>query len=146
SLARLSPDNVPQPKTPSETELRDFYTKNVARFQQPERRRISVVSYSPEDFKDKVQLKDEEVKAEYDRRVKDFSTPETREIAQFTAADRNTLQTFVDLVKSGTSQEEAIKKAPGVTRTDLVVKPGDLTDKNYDQFVFASAAGSLQGP
>jgi len=146
SLARLSRESLPEPKTPPEAELRDFYAKNTARFQQPERRRISVISYSPADFLDKVELKDAEVKTEYDRRIRDFSSPETREVAQFTAADRNALQTFVDLVKSGTSLEEAIKKSAGVTRVDLVVKPGDLTDKDYDRFIFSSPVATLQGP
>ena len=44
-------------------------------FAQPERRRISVLSYSPEDFIDRVELTDEQVKAEYEKRIKDYSTP-----------------------------------------------------------------------
>jgi peptidyl-prolyl cis-trans isomerase D len=146
SLARVAPDAIPQPKAPTDEELRIYYGQNAARFQQPERRRVSVLLYSAEDFTDKVELKPEELRAEYDAQIKKYSSPETRSIAQYTSADRNALQAFIDIVKSGKTAEEALKQSPAVSMLGLSVKPGDLSDKQYDQFVFAIPAGSLQGP
>jgi peptidyl-prolyl cis-trans isomerase D len=146
SLARVAPEAIPQPKLPTDEELRTFYGQNSARFQQPERRRVSMLLYSPDDFTDKVELKPEEVRAEYDDQIRKYSSPETRAVTQYTAADRNSLQTFVDLVKSGKTAEEALKQSPAVSKVELSVKPGDLTDEQYDQFVFSLPMGALQGP
>lgn len=146
SLARVAPEAIPQPPAPTEEELRAFYAKNSARFQQPERRRVSVLSYSPNDFTDKVELKPEEIRADYDRRIKQYSSPETRQVAQYTADNRNSLQSFIDLVKTGKTAEEALKQAQGVTLIDLELKPGDLTEKQYDALIFSAPVGVLQGP
>ncbi len=146
SVARVAPEAIPQPKTPPDEELRAFYGKNSVRFQQPERRRISMLSYSPADYTDKVELKQDEIRAEYERRIKQYSSPETRQVAQYTSDNRNALQTFIDLVKGGKSADEALKQAPGVTPMDLMLKPGDLTEKQYDALVFSMPIGQLQGP
>jgi len=145
SAARATPAAIPQPKEPTDEELKAWYEQNKQRFAQPERRRISVLTYSPEDFYDKVPVTDAQIKAEYDRRIQDFSSPQTREVAQFTG-DRNALQTLVDTVKQGVAPEEAIKRSPGVTRADLTLKPGDLKDEQYDKFVFSIPLGQVTGP
>ncbi len=146
SIARMTDKSIAEPAAPTPAELRDFYTKNTARFAQPERRRISVLTYSADDFIDKVQLTPDQIKAEYDKRIKEFSSPETRDIAQYAAPDRNTIQAFVDAVKAGTTADEAMQKTAGVTRVDLTVKPADLTEKQYSDLVFALPVGQLQGP
>src|SRR5690606_31695110 len=85
------------------------------------------------------------IKAEYDRRIGDFSTPATRNVAQFTG-ERAALQALVDTIKQGVPLEDALARSPGVTRQDLTLKPGDLTDEQYDDFVFAVPANQIQGP
>jgi peptidyl-prolyl cis-trans isomerase D len=145
SAARATPAGIPQPKEPTDEELKAWYEQNKQRFAQPERRRISVLTYSPEDFYDKVPVTDAQIKAEYDRRIQDFSSPQTREVAQF-AGERNALQTLVDTVKQGVAPEEAIKRSPGVTRADLTLKPGDLKDEQYDKFVFSIPQSQIMGP
>jgi peptidyl-prolyl cis-trans isomerase D len=145
SAARANPTGVPQPKEPTEEELKAWYEQNKQRFAEPERRRISVLTYSQADFYDKVPVTDEQIKAEYERRIKDFSSPETREVAQFAGA-RAALQTLVDTVKQGVAPEEAIKRSPGVTRADLTLKPGSLSDEQYDEYVFAIPPGQIMGP
>lgn len=145
TMARLSGTSIPEPKAPTDAELKAWYDKNTARFAQPERRRISVLTYSPEDFKDKVQVSEADIKASYDKRIREFSEAETRNIAQFSGT-REELQTFVDVVKQGVSLEDAVKRAPGVSRMDLMVKPGDLKDKQYDEGVFSFPANQLLGP
>lgn len=145
SVARLTPNSLPEPSDPTDEELRAWYTAHTDQFRQPERRRISILTYSAADFTDKVEISDAMIKAEYDRRIRDFSTPQTRSVAQFTG-DRAALQAFVDTVKQGVPIEEALTGSPGVTRQDLTLKPGDLTDEQYNDFVFAIPANQIQGP
>src|SRR5690606_28596562 len=128
SIARLTPNSLPEPTTPTEEELRAWYTAHIDQFRQPERRRISILSYSAADYTDKVEISDAMIKAEYDRRIGDFSTPATRNVAQFTG-ERAALQALVDTIKQGVPLEDALARSPGVTRQDLTLKPGDLTDE-----------------
>jgi len=147
SLARLTPTSIPEPKAPADAELQAWYDKNKTRFNQPERRRISVLSYSSEDFIDKAQagITDAQVKSEYERKIADYSTPATREFSQFTG-ERAALQTFVDTVKQGAAIDDALKRVAGVTKVDLTVKPGDLKDKQFNDYIFGVPQGQLMGP
>jgi peptidyl-prolyl cis-trans isomerase D len=153
SVARITDRTIPEPPAPTDAELQGWYDQHQAEFRQPELRRISILSYSAADFMDKVEVKEEDVRAQYDRRIREFSTPQTRVVAQF-AGERAAVQSFVDLVKQGVALEDAAARSTGVTRTDLTLKPGDLTaqmpgnedQKKYDEFVFAVPASTIQGP
>jgi peptidyl-prolyl cis-trans isomerase D len=146
SIAQLTAAAVPEPKAPTPEELKTWYDKNNTGFREPERRRISVLSYMKEDFYGKVNITPEQVKAEYDRRIAEFSGPETREIAQFSSMDRNKVQAFVDTVKQGKTLEQAQAANPGVERVDMSIKPGDITDKQYNEDVFKLPANQIAGP
>ena len=145
TIARLGPGTVAKPSEPTDAQLETWYNNHKDAFSNPERRRISVLSYSPEDFIDRVELTDEQVKAEYQKRIKDYSTPETREISEFSSADRAAVQAFVDLAKQGVTIDEALKRTPNVTRKDLTVKPADVTHEQYRELVFALPAGQVNG-
>lgn len=145
SIARLTKASILEPKAPTGEELRAWYAQHAGDFRQPERRRISILSYSDADFMDKVPVSDADIKAQYDRRIREFSTPETRFVAQFTG-ERAALQGFVDIAKQGVALDEALRRSPGVTRAELTLKPGDLTDKQYNDFVFAIPPNAIQGP
>jgi peptidyl-prolyl cis-trans isomerase D len=143
TIARLGPDALATPKQPTDADLETWYNAHKDMFAQKERRRISVLSYSPEDFIDRVELTDEQVKAEYEKRIKDYSTPETRTISEFSSADRNVVQSLVDLAKQGVALDEALKRTPGVTRTDKTVKPADIANEDYSKLVFSLPANQI---
>ena len=140
-LARLTQAAVPTVKPPTDDELKTFYEAKKTLFAQPERRRFAVLSYSPDDFIDKVKIDDATLKTEYDKRIKEFSPPETREVAQFSSADGDAIQAVIDKVKGGAKLEDAVNQTKGVTLTTLNIKPGDLKDKNQDQAAFHFAVG-----
>ena len=146
SVARLTPQSVAPIAPPTAEQLRAFYTERAANFAQPERRRISALSYTADDFIDKVEVGEDQVKSDYDRRIREFSTPETREILQFASADANAIQSVVDMVKQGRTLEAAVQGRPGVTLTPLSVKPGDLADKALSDTAFGLPAGEIFGP
>lgn len=143
TVARLTEAAIPQPAAPTDAQLDTWYNANKQRFTQPERRRISVLAYSAEDFLDRVELTDEQVKAEYEKRIRDYSTPETREIAEFTSADRNAVQSFIDLAQQGVTVEDALGRVQGLTRTDRSVKMDEVTDERYRGLVFGLTAGKV---
>ncbi len=143
SVARVNETLLAKPAEPTEAQLQAWYDSHKDQFVQPERRRISVLSYSPEDFLDLETITDEQVKAEYEKRIKTYSTPETREISEFSSDDRNAVQSFVDLTQQGIAIDEALKRLPGLVRTDAVVKPEDIPDERYSELVFSLAADKV---
>lgn len=135
-LAQVTKATVPTPTEPTEAELQAWYDAHKANFQQPERRRISVLTYSPDDFLDKVELTDEQIRTEYEKRIADYSTPETRTLVEFTSTDRNAVQTFIDLTAQGIAVDQALAQTGGLTRTETVVKKDDLKEEGWRDFVF----------
>ncbi|MFT3724549.1 MAG: peptidyl-prolyl cis-trans isomerase [Hyphomonadaceae bacterium] len=143
TVAKVGEQTVTGLKAPTDAELETWYNGHKEMFAQKERRRISVLSYSPDDFLDRTPVTDEQVKAEYEARIKDYSTPETRTISEFSSTDRNAVQSLVDLVKQGVTVDEAQKRVAGLTRTDRTVKPADVTNKDYNQLVFSLPANQI---
>lgn len=143
TVARLTDAAVPKPAEPTDAQLETWYNTHKEQFAQPERRRISVLSYSPEDFLDRVELTDEQVKKEYETRIRDYSTPETREVVEYASNDRNAVQAFIDLTQQGITADEALKRTPGLVQKDLKVKPEEVADERYRELLFGLPAGRV---
>lgn len=141
TVARIGDATLSKPADPTDAQLQAWYDGHKDQFAQPERRRISILSFSPEDFIDKVELTDEQVKAEYEKRIRDYSTPETRVVAEYTSADRNAVQAFVDLTQQGVAVDEALKRTPNLAIAERTVKPDDITNEGYRTLVFGLAQG-----
>ena len=143
SLAQVNAATAAAPAEPTEADLQKWYDAHKAAFLQPERRRISVLTYTPDDFLDQVKMTDAEVRAEYQTRIKEYSTPETRVVVEFQSENRNVVQNFVDLTQQGIAVDEALAKTPGLVRKETTVKPADLTDTDYRDFIFSVPAGKV---
>ncbi len=141
TFARVSDSAISKPAEPTDAQLQAWYETNKQQFAQPERRRISLLSFSPEDYIDRVELTEDQVKAEYQTRIRDYSTPETRLIAEYTSADRNAVQSFIDLTQQGVAIDEALKRTPNVTVTERSVKPEEITNEGYRNLVFGLPQG-----
>jgi peptidyl-prolyl cis-trans isomerase D len=143
SFAQVTAATAPAPTEPTEAEMQTWYDANKARFEQPERRRISILSYTPDDFLDRVALTDEQVRTEYQNRLKEYSTPETRKIVEYTSENRNAVQAFIDLSVQGIPLDQALTQAPGLQRVVSTLKPEDVTNEEYRTFLFSLPAGKV---
>ena len=143
SFAQVTAATAPAPTEPTESEMQTWYDANKARFEQPERRRISILSYTPDDFLDRVALTDEQVRTEYQNRLKEYSTPETRTIVEYTSENRNAVQAFIDLSVQGIPLDQALTQAPGLQRVVSTLKPEDATNEEYRTFLFSLPAGKV---
>jgi peptidyl-prolyl cis-trans isomerase D len=143
SLARPTPAILAGVAAPTDADMEAWYERNKERFTQPERRRISALAYSADDFLDRAVFTEEQVRAEYTARIRAYSTPETREIIEYTSADRNAVQAFVDFVMQGITPEEALTRAPGVTVVERTVTPEQIENEDYRNFLFQLAAGRV---
>lgn len=143
SFAQVTAATAPAPAEPTDGEMQTWYEANKARFEQPERRRISVLTYTPDDFLDKVALTDEQVRTEYQNRIKEYSTPETRTIVEYTSDNRNAVQAFIDLSVQGIPLDQALTHAPGLQRVVSTLKPEDVANEEYRTFLFSLPAGKV---
>lgn len=143
SLARPTPAILSGVEPASDADMEAWYERNKERFRQPERRRISAISYSAKDFLDRATFTDEQVRAEYDTQIRKYSTPETRAIVEYTGSDRNAVQAFVDLVMQGITPEEALSRSSGVTVVERVVTPDQIENEDYRRFLFELPAGRV---
>lgn len=145
SFARPGPAALAAVEPPTDADLQTWYDQNKERFRQPERRRISALTYSTQDMLDRATFTDEQVRAEYDARIRDYSTPETRTIVEYKSADRNVVQNFVDLTAQGISIEEALPQSPGLEVVERDVQPEQVENEDYRQLLFQMEPGKLDG-
>ncbi|MDR2195280.1 MAG: SurA N-terminal domain-containing protein [Gallionellaceae bacterium] len=64
-----------------EAAIKDYYEKNTAEFQLPERARMAYVTFSADDLASKVTVSDAEIKAYYDEHQSEFGSQEQRQVA-----------------------------------------------------------------
>lgn len=142
-FAQVTAATAAEPAEPTDAEMQAWYDANKATFEQRERRRISILTYTPDDFLDRVNVTDEQVRAEYDKRIKDYSTPETRTVVEFKSENRNAVQAFVDLTAQGIPVEQALAQAPGLQRVETTLKPEDVANEDYRNFLFSLPVGKV---
>lgn len=143
SFAQVTQATLTPPAEPTEAEMQAWYTAHTNMFAQPERRRISVLRYTPDDFLDKVELTDAQVRAEYEKRIKEYSTPETRVVVEFESDNRNAVQAFIDLSVQGIPVDQALAQAPGLQRRESTLKPDDVQNEEYRNFLFSLPVGKV---
>lgn len=145
SLARPTDATLQGVALPTDADLQAWYDKNKERFAQPERRRISALVYTPDDFMDRTGFTDEQVRAHYDTRIKEYSTPETRVIVEYKSADRSVVQAFVDLAAQGIATEEALAQSPGIEVVERTVQPEQVENADYRGVLFQMEPGRIDG-
>ncbi len=146
SYAKLSEASVQDIADPTDDELRAFYEERAAMFEQPERRAVSAIIYSPEDFIDLEPVTDEMVATAYETRIRSFTTGEMRDIAEITAESASTVQSVVDLIKQGTDVEAAVAQTAGAALSRRTVGTDDFETQDDGGLVFSLPAGDVAGP
>lgn len=146
SFARLSEASVPEIADPTEEELAAFYEERKAMFEQPERRAVSAVIYSPDDYVDLDPITDEMVASAYEARIRAYTTGERRDIIEITSTSTSAVQAVVDLIKQGQTPEQAVAQTEGTQLTTRNVALEDLEDENYSGLVFGLPEGDVAGP
>ncbi|MBL8710164.1 MAG: peptidyl-prolyl cis-trans isomerase [Rhodospirillaceae bacterium] len=131
---------------PDETALAAWHEAQSARYQAPELRSGTLVQMVPSDFIADVAVSEDEIQAEYQARLAEFSTPETRSVEQVVVQDPEIAAKIVAAARSGTAFAQAVRDATQgepvslgqVTKEQL---PGDIADA-----VFALSEGSVSDP
>ncbi len=124
---------------PSEDQLKAYYEAHKAAFGLPEYRKLKFIYVKADDILSEIKIDPKDLRSEYDIRLNEFTTPETRDIDQVVLSSEDKANALVDAVKKGKSFDEAAKDAMGhdnaviklgeVKKTDL---PAGLADPAFD--------------
>lgn len=131
---------------PTDEELTAFFNERRDMFEEPQRRSFSILSISPADFVDDVEVSDEDVKDFYDFRIKDYSSPETRVIYQMSSKERMPAQRAADEIGLGADARAIASEIEGLNLVERTVQPADILDDFYTKVVFGTPEGEVYGP
>ena len=146
AYARLSEASVPEVAEPTDEELVGFFDERKAMFEQPERRAVSGILYSPDDFVDPEPITDEMVASAYEARIRTYTTGEKRELVEITADSTAVVQTVVDLIKQGGEIDAAVSQVSGAVAARRTVGMSDIANEDYAGLVFGLPPGEVAGP
>lgn len=148
AITRLSEQNLTTPiSDPSENVLNTYYTDNMARYTQPERKDITYAVLSPDMLMDDIQVESSAIQAEYDARIDQYQRPERRLVERLVFIDDASASDALSQITSGAQSFDKLVTDRGLTLDDV-----DLGDVDRDaldaaaEAVFNADVGQVVGP
>lgn len=107
--------------TPSDADLKKFYTDVSSRLARPETRALTVVIFDPRQVMGSVTVNPADVQKTFDFRKDSYSTPEKRTFVEITAKDAKAAAQAAAALRAGQTPDAAAKAAGGEAsaQTDL---------------------------
>ncbi|MCO4316529.1 peptidyl-prolyl cis-trans isomerase [Phyllobacterium sp. 21LDTY02-6] len=130
---------------PSDADLKTYFEAHKETYGAPQYRKVSYVKLEPKDIADPASITPEEIKAEYDRDIGRFSTPEMRTIDQLTFANEEAAKAAREKIAAGTSFDDIVKqenKTADDVRLGSFPKNG-LPDESLADAIFALPANGV---
>jgi peptidyl-prolyl cis-trans isomerase D len=113
--------NVPMP---TDEQLKAYYETNKAKFALPEYRKLKFVYVKADDIIGEIKVAPEKVREEYEIRLNEYTTPETRDIDQVVLDSEDKANALADAVQKGKAFDAAAKEILG--RDNAIIKLGVL--------------------
>lgn len=126
---------------PADSILASWFEQNKATYAAPEYRKIAYITLLPENIADESAVTDEQVKAEYEKNIARFTTPETRTIEQLVFKTKEAAQAALDSIKAGATFDSTVT-AEGKTAADTLL--GTFAKDKVPDPAVAEAAFTLQ--
>lgn len=138
-------DALPEPAEPTEEQLRAFYNEHLDAFRSPERRQLSLLSLSPEDFLHQAEMTEEEILDYYEAtKTSRLATPDRRTFLEVVfPTETEALDAFARLAGGG-----ELEAAAGTIQTIRTVTADEVGNEAFRDSMFAlgARAGSVVGP
>jgi peptidyl-prolyl cis-trans isomerase D len=134
--------------TPDDATIDRFFQENKPSYDAPQLRSAKIGSLSAAIIAKEITISDSEIRAAFDDRLNDFSTPETRSIRQMVFDDAATANAALDRLNNG--EDFAAVSASMLEWTDADTNLGTVTEASLDGALvgpaFAAEAGAVVGP
>ncbi len=125
---------------PSDQELADYFEQNKKEYRAPEYRKITYVKLEAEDIADPSSISQDAARAEYDRTIKRYTTPEKRIIDQLVFTSEEDAKAARAKLDAGTTFDDLVAEQ-GKTADDTRI--GDVTREQISDPALAEAAFAL---
>ena len=134
--------------TPDDATIDSFFQDNKPSYDAPQLRSAKIGSLSAAIIAEEITISDNEIRAAFDDRLDEFSTPETRSIRQMVFDDAATANAALDRLNNG--EGFAAVAALMLEWTDADTNLGAVTEASLDGALvgpaFAAEAGAVVGP
>lgn len=134
--------------TPDDATIDRFFQENKPSYDAPQLRSAKIGSLSAAIIAEEITISDNEIRAAFDDRLDEFSTPETRSIRQMVFDDAATANAALDRLNNG--EGFAAVAASMLEWTDADTNLGTVTEASLDGALvgpaFAAEAGAVVGP
>lgn len=146
SFFTLSQQSLPEIGEPTEEQLQELYETRGDVLREPERRAVSLIRLSPQDFLSAVDIPEEDVVAYYEAYKADLYTgPDSRRFTEFVFTDEATARDALGRIAGGAAPESIETALATNERTGR--KEAISNTRLADQvFSGRSLAGSIHGP
>lgn len=133
---------------PSEAQIKAYYDENHHKFMAPEYRSFQVMKLSPTETAAKMTLTDDVLKAEYEKRIADYTRPEKRDAIEFVVNDAELGKKVKAAVQQGKAADKIVEEfgADKVSKREWgLVKADDIPDEIHDS-VLALELNAVSDP
>lgn len=134
--------------TPDDATIDRFFQENKPSYDAPQLRSAKIGSLSAAIIAEEITISDSEIRAAFDDRLDEFSTPETRSIRQMVFDDAATANAALDRLNNG--EGFAAVAASMLEWTDADTNLGTVTEASLDGALvgpaFAAEADAVVGP
>jgi peptidyl-prolyl cis-trans isomerase D len=130
---------------PTDAELEQLYKQNQEAFTLPEYRELAILFIDPTVVRSKIQVSEEQLAEEYQRRKIDFFIPEKRDIQQIIFISQSNAEKAAEALKKGRSLQSVASEHNG----KLVELPHTTKEKlttEQAKVVFELTAGGISQP
>lgn len=104
----IESDTVGDVAPPTEEQVEDFYREREPDFMAPEYRVLRVVSLTPSDIAEGVEIAEDEIRAQYDYQLDLYESPEQRAFEQIVVADEEIAVQIAEAASGGLPLADAI--------------------------------------
>lgn len=142
----LEQADLPEIEAPTEEQLQELYETRKETLREPERRGVSLLQLSPDDFVEQAEVSESDISGFYEAyKGERYTGPDSRAFTQFTFADESTARAALGRIAGGAAPE-AIDTALSTTILSGGVEI--ITNERLADQVFSRGAqvGSIHGP
>ena len=132
---------VTETPIPTESDLTDYFEENKTRYVAPEYRTVNVLDIAASKLVKPDDVSDEDLRAEYENRAANLTTPERRKVEQLVLSNTEEANKVVADLTAGKSFEDVVTGL-GKNITDLslgLVTANELPDKPVSEAAFSAS-------
>ena len=149
TIALVTPNQAPEAPTPDDSEINAFYGENEHRFMAPEYRTVTLVSLSPGDLLDEIEISEDVLRQDYEYRIDTYTTPHMRDVDRLVFGDGEVAGAAFERLMAGADFYAVGRDLGGQGNADMklgMITRDDLPSEATAEIVFGLGVGQVGQP